>query len=319
MSDGNICTDDHCSGGGACVHTNNVVPCNDGLFCNGTDHCSGGGCNTHSGDPCAGGPVCADICNEAADNCLDPAGTVCRPAAGQCDVAETCTGTSSGCPADAHKPDGTACNDANACTSGDQCTGGVCGGTTTVVCDPCEICTPAGGCALPTAPGCQPAVTKGASILLRDGGALPDKDTLKWKWKSSASVALGDFGDPTTTTDLTVCVIDQGGLKLSATAPAGGTCRTKPCWSVVPGKKVKYKDADLTPDGMQKMLMQEGGPGSGKILAKGKGANLGVPALGLTTPVTVRLVRSGGSACWEATYSTNVIQSTADTFKAKSE
>jgi hypothetical protein len=101
---------------------------------------------------------------------------------------------------------------------------------------------------------------------------------------------VADFGDPTTTTDLTVCVIDQGGLKLSATAPAGGTCGTRPCWSVIPGRKLKFTDNDLTPDGVQRMQAHPGGPGRGKIQVKGKGANLAVPTLGLATPVTVRLV-----------------------------
>src|SRR5262249_26774902 len=141
-SDGNVCTDDHCNGAGACIHPPNTAPCDDGLFCNGTDTCSGGTC-THSGNPCTGGPECAQTCNEAADNCFDPSGTactgdtnpctldqcngagacthpaghagaVCRPSVGQCDVAETCTGTSTACPSDGHQPDGTPCDDANA-------------------------------------------------------------------------------------------------------------------------------------------------------------------------------------------------------------
>jgi len=172
---------------------------------------------------------------------------------------------------------------------------------------------------LPTAPGCQAASAGGASIVLHDGGAFPDDDMLTWKWKSSGTVSLPDFGDPTTTTDLTLCVIDQGGLKLSATAPAAGTCGTKPCWSIIPGKKLKYSDKDLTPDGVQKVQAQPGDADRGKIQVKGKGANLGVPMLGLTTPVTVRLVRSGGPACWESTYQTNVIANTPGTFKAKSD
>ena len=51
------------------------------------------------------------------------ASTVCRAAAGECDVAETCTGTSASCPADTKKPSGTACtDDGNVCTK-DQCDG----------------------------------------------------------------------------------------------------------------------------------------------------------------------------------------------------
>src|SRR5437870_9584923 len=50
-------------------------------------------------------PCTTDVCNGTAGvpACTHPAGnagTVCRDSAGQCDVAETCTGTSAACPAD---------------------------------------------------------------------------------------------------------------------------------------------------------------------------------------------------------------------------
>ena len=130
--------------------------CTDGLFCTGSDSCSGGTCSSHTGDPCAGGPECADTCNEATDDCFDPsgtscgadasvctldqcdgagtcthpagnAGTECRASAGECDVAEACDGTSPACPSDGFAPATTPCTtDGNVCTD-DQCDGaGVC-------------------------------------------------------------------------------------------------------------------------------------------------------------------------------------------------
>jgi hypothetical protein len=135
-------------------------------------------------------------------------------------------------------------------------------------------------------------------------------------------VAIGDFGDPLGGSDYTLCVIDrQGGsptLRLSATAPAGGLCAGKSCWAAK-STAYKYKDKDATPDGLTSMGLGAGAvPGKGKLKVKGKSANLGVPALGLTTPVTVRLVRDDASTCWEATYSTP-IASDASQFKAKSD
>lgn len=54
------------------------------------------------------GEICtADVC-DSAGACTHPAGnagTVCRAAAALCDVAETCDGTSSACPADGGQPD----------------------------------------------------------------------------------------------------------------------------------------------------------------------------------------------------------------------
>jgi hypothetical protein len=55
-------------------------------------------------------------------------GTVCRPAAGQCDVAEACTGSDVICPSDEFVPDDTACDDGDYCTASDVCLGGSCQG-----------------------------------------------------------------------------------------------------------------------------------------------------------------------------------------------
>src|SRR5207253_7367556 len=59
--------------------------------------------------------------------CTHPAGnagTVCRAAVNECDVAETCTGTSTTCPTDTFQPSGTPCTD-----DGNVCTTDVCSGT----------------------------------------------------------------------------------------------------------------------------------------------------------------------------------------------
>src|SRR5207244_1284526 len=52
---------------------------------------------TDDGNPCS-----RDQCDGSGDDCQHPAGNaeaVCRSAAGDCDVAETCDGTSTACPA----------------------------------------------------------------------------------------------------------------------------------------------------------------------------------------------------------------------------
>src|SRR5205807_9712807 len=52
-----------------------------------------------------------------------PATTQCRASAGECDVAEFCPGNGPDCPADAKQPSGTACtDDGNPCTT-DTCDG----------------------------------------------------------------------------------------------------------------------------------------------------------------------------------------------------
>jgi hypothetical protein len=74
----------------------------------------------------------AESCDGVGDDCpaddLAPNGTVCRPAAGTCDVQEVCDGVSTTCPANVVLPDGTACNDGMSCTGPDTCESGVCVG-----------------------------------------------------------------------------------------------------------------------------------------------------------------------------------------------
>ncbi|MBI5481607.1 MAG: hypothetical protein HY906_22310, partial [Deltaproteobacteria bacterium] len=141
-----------------------------------------------AGVPCTddGNPCTADAC-DGAGACLHPAGnagTVCRAAVGACDVAETCTGTSAACPADAFVDASVQCR-APSC-SGDvatlaanctgagpdcppvqtqpcapySCAGQVCGGTCLVDGD----CRPADYC---SAGICRPKAPLGAAC----GGA----------------------------------------------------------------------------------------------------------------------------------------------------
>jgi hypothetical protein len=102
-------------------------------------------------------------------------------------------------------------------------------------------------------------------------------------------------------TDLTMCVLDETGLKLSATAPAGGTCSGKPCWRTGTGA-LKYVDGQLTRGPISGMTLKAGEAGEAKIVVRAKGEDLGVGALPLTGNVVVRLERSGGPACWQAVF-----------------
>ncbi len=80
---------DPCEGGDACNNSCNEADqncfsaastsCNDDLFCNGEDTCDGqGGCTVHVGDPCVGGEMCNDTCNEQRDSCQNPNGSGCN-------------------------------------------------------------------------------------------------------------------------------------------------------------------------------------------------------------------------------------------------
>lgn len=155
-SDNNECTDDVCDGGNLCVHEPNTRPCTDDrTFCDGAEVCRDGVC-THTGDPCLDGGPCDNQCNEMGggtgdcavpaytpcpedDNpctttscdgngqCVaraDNAGVTCRERADVCDVAETCTGFSTTCPADQVAGPTATCREvAGECDVAEQCDG----------------------------------------------------------------------------------------------------------------------------------------------------------------------------------------------------
>ncbi len=154
------------------------TPCSEG-YCNGLGSCGactvGAACSL-GGDPCqlgqtdcaTGAPVCV-----AAGPAL--AGTPCRASAGECDIAESCDGTSSACPADAFAPSSRVCRAASGvCDVAEVCTGtsALCpddlvatSGTecrpTTMPCDEAESCDGVErACPLDEAPalGCSSAL-----------------------------------------------------------------------------------------------------------------------------------------------------------------
>ena len=90
------------------------------------------------------------------------------------------------------------------------------------------------------------------------------------------------------------------------------------CWKALSGTGFKYKDKELTPDGLDTILLKSGDDGKAKIIVKGKGANLGLPSpLDVGLPVAVQLQSTNGE-CWEAKYfEVGVKKNEADLFKAK--
>src|SRR5206468_1876196 len=101
--------------------------------CDPADYCPGSGpawpadAKSPAGTSCTddGNPCSADECNGTSNACQHPAGnagTVCRAVNGVCDVAETCTGASTVCPADAFEPTTSVCRPGVAeCDADDFC------------------------------------------------------------------------------------------------------------------------------------------------------------------------------------------------------
>jgi len=175
--DDNGCTDDTCDPASGCIFSDNTSPCDDGIFCNGADTCASGACTVHVGDPCVGGPECADQCNEAADGCFAVSGTPCADDGNAC-TNDTCNGAGvcshpgNAAPCD----DGIFCNGLDTCAAGacslhagDPCTGGESCSEEVGACRPPSTCTTAprlvvADTACPLGSPCQ------VSVLLDAGG-----------------------------------------------------------------------------------------------------------------------------------------------------
>ncbi|MFQ5666661.1 MAG: TolB family protein [Candidatus Binatia bacterium] len=208
-------------------------------------------------------------------------------------------------------PSGMACDDANPCTTNDTCQAGVCTGTPNsgLACDDGNPCTrndtcQAGICTGGTTPLTQcrlPVASHRAVLSLRD--RTPDRgDRLQWTWKKGATTTQADFGNPLTDTGYTLCVYDQSAgadqLIMAHRIPAGGQWRPTQ-------KGFQYRDRFGTADGIVRVRLAGGSDGRAKIVIKGRGACLGVPALPLLQDTTVTVQLSNGTTCWEAQYSTN--------------
>ena len=130
------------------------VACASGAMC-ATGVCEDGVCCDR---PCGGSTPDCQSCSVAAGAARDgvcgvsAVATICRPVAGACDLAETCDGVATTCPADRFVKVGTTCALGTECTSGATCNGTSAACATTAVangtaCDggTCEV----GACVIP--------------------------------------------------------------------------------------------------------------------------------------------------------------------------
>jgi hypothetical protein len=237
-----------------------------------------------------GNGVCGDGVVQAGEDCDD------GPGNGQ--PGDCC---SSDCK---FAPQGTRCAD-----DGDPCTSDACNGTGT--------CTHP----IPLSDGCQEATPGMATVKLKHG-LTSTTDSLTWTWTSSGVVAESDLGDPLHTSDYTLCIMDSAGNALDLWArpevSAGGTCGEAPCWLVRALGGYKFRDPASNPDGVSTLSLRPGLAGKGKMKVLGQGPNLHMPALGLTTPVIVRLKRDDAPTCWESRFSAP-IRNDAVKFRARSD
>jgi cysteine-rich repeat protein len=236
------------------------------------------------------------------DGALDLCGDGYRDAGEQCDdgnlVGDDC------CSADCQTMgrDGQVCAPSTACTIDATCHGGTCSGRP-LPCEPCGSCDPVAGCHAAFADGCRrPTATQRAILDLRRR-ARRKGDALMWAWTSGAATAKADFGDPRTQSGYALCLYTSDGSQVIdvMNAPAGGQCgRGSPCWHAT-RQGVTFQSTRGKPDGLTSAVLKSGNAGRARIVVRGKGSNLRLPALPLSSGVAVQLRRSDGTgACWGA-------------------
>jgi photosystem II stability/assembly factor-like uncharacterized protein len=257
------------------------------------------------GDPCDDGDACTDgdacaggVCQGAPATCGDGVVAGCEA----CDDGAA-NGTSASCCTVACQPvaSGTSCaDDGDLCTR-DRCdAGGACGHA--VERDPLCIAPSTGGGVL--------------KIADRTGTG---RDQVTFKWAKGPAIAKPAFGDPNGTTAFALCVYDGavGGDVLVYRGRPGPPCSKSPCWTDV-STGWRFKSPGGT-DGVTRVVLKSGTDGRAKIQVKAKGAPLAVGPLPLaSTPSVSAELRSSDGACWGATFST-ALKNSSDRFSARSD
>jgi hypothetical protein len=173
---------------------------------------------------------------------------------------------------------------------------------------------PAPPTACPAAPATcrQPFLPGKAFFLLKDKADPTDR--VIWKWNVGAQTDKSEFGNPLATESYRLCIYDGGTLLFDMGANASATS-----WRAT-AAGYTFKNRDTTSDGTQSVILKAGADKKAKIIVKGKGDNLAMPALGaLAGPITMQLHQSSGTVCWGATYSAPFLRQDAEIFKDRAD
>jgi hypothetical protein len=173
------------------------------------------------------------------------------------------------------------------------------------------------GCAAAPVLGCS---RSGKAVFSLKRGSDPSRNQFSFQWLRGSEAPTADFGDPTLSSDYSLCIYDSAARRMALNVPAAATCVDRPCWSLLGRpddvKGYRYRDRNLVHDGVQAVLLKSGTDQRAKIALKGKGSGLVVPAPGSFAPkLTVQLIRSG--ECWEAEFDQIAVSSAGDRLKSR--
>ena len=228
------------------------------------------------GSRCGNGRIdvdetCDDGNRQDGDCCTSQCDLI--PDGGACDDQNSCTVSdrceSGHCAAET-LPNGSACDDGTLCTAGDQCADGYCRSGDPITCaDGCETCVPSEGCVL--APSWCGFGDSGRMIAKDAPGSA--NDALTVDLTASSWFDASAFGDPRVDTSYDLCVYDPNGLVARVSAPAGGVCGGKPCWTKT-GNGFRYRSRQAGDLAQLAFRLRESGKISVRLRAKGSGMTL---------------------------------------------
>lgn len=115
-------------------------------------------------------------------------------------------------------------------------------------CSPCESCGPAGACVF----GPRVCSEHGLRAKLATDNPYEQPEGTRVRLKWTGDTPLG-FDPASEGAGLCMYLADRRALALLA--PAGGTCSGKPCWSAVPGARIRYRNKLGSADGVRKLSM----------------------------------------------------------------
>jgi hypothetical protein len=194
--------------------------------------------------------------------------------------------------------------------------------TTTSTTSTTSTTLPPPQCGPTPAVGCHSGLPLKSSVLLKRTPGDDTKDQIKWKLSKGDATGIGEFMDPVGgTATHHFCIYDASAAPqplLEAVVLPGGTCSGRPCWKAAGTTGFKYKNKLAMPDGVTDEKLKSGAVDKSQVSVKAKGALIDMPALPLTTPVTVQLVITDGvtTSCWQTAFPTSLKNDTFQ-FRAK--
>lgn len=164
-----------------------------------------------------------------------------------------------------------------------------------------STCDGAGACVDTTS--CQ---TAGFSRLTVKNTPYWETNAITWKWRADG-VGVTDFGDPTTTSDIALCIWDNSEPYIKGwtyATEAGDMCKGRALWRArTGGFSYSSKGCTFPLDGVRTVSLRAGRPTAFASIAFKMRGWL-VRDMPWTAPLHVRMVSGDSPICWEATFPT---------------